>query len=850
MAQLPGLTTTMIPFMSMNNLQDVLNILDDMNPSKTVNLMKDIYKTLINMDRVLLLEGVNPNYQIESALASAESSIDMIEYLHPDKKAQISLLRDKVRNFITYYRTNVMMYVQGETFQDKRLTLTANLNEVSKETTCVAKFYNTCLSNVYKFQELMPKRKGENNLDKLPVFLKDILDGTDIQQKSVVAVSSLFDFNYYSKAKDNAKNLSTLLYIANNVTIKTLRDYIGVQDEVWCEYDLKRALDAMLVDGSHEVKNTIVDNHHKPVFKDVTFQEVKDLFEKRYLINTDNILKFLKEYNFIPTSKPELTDYDLRHYRITRQEYDSLEDYEKYIEAEVKRIVESRALYGDLLGLQVTLVTMLLQVGYWSFYREDMATRRDMLDLPFNTIGNGIIDNQIIPLDKFVLYGVDMLGSEVPEEVEEILQTWWVSYSPYYKLILNQTKLPGLLPHTMWTYTNEKYCFDTILKSLLRCGLTIHESITNRRRSDGKTGVSYSKFNKLLTFMVSKLSETQYSVSKNVNYEESNLKPAHIIIADCEKYAHSIHRTLESLLNTFINENVQIDDNTHLAVNSISALCHTVDSICKNTDLSLVDNDYQKWFKCNEFFSMDVNPANGHSLMTSVASDRFMLMAVYGHLYQLNEKNKIKDLVFDDISVVGTTLSSMIKSGASEMKKKQNNTLVNYIRDMNNQDLINNRYSIDVPMTLSACSKAKAEVANVIDTLQKRLKYLTDWNSNENIDNSKKSGYDYGYDDKPTFKESKRSYLSFIEQNCGREITGHIESGFKFRYGHTEVGTALYDIKSREKMIEPQKVADSDAKSYIDRTIQTFRTWYLNLEAKEFQLTNVDTPNDAVIPYF
>lgn len=151
MATIPGLNVSTLKHFQANELEDLHNLLSSMELSNTRGLMEEIDSTLEYMTKVLLLEGVNQDYDVLPYLRRGSEAIAQLIEDNPDN-FQLERVDKAFRQLVDFYTTDVLLNLKGDTQEEQTIFLLRNLKDNSVAREGYTKFYNTALYNAFRFQ--------------------------------------------------------------------------------------------------------------------------------------------------------------------------------------------------------------------------------------------------------------------------------------------------------------------------------------------------------------------------------------------------------------------------------------------------------------------------------------------------------------------------------------------------------------------------------------------------------------------------------------------------------------------------------------------------------------------------
>lgn len=445
----------------------------------------------------------------------------------------------------------------------------------------------------------------------------------------------------------------------------------------------------------------------------------------------------------------------------------------------------------------------------------------ELLDIPTNQL----IEPQSIEtgyiLDRFTMYNKDFLTEDVG--FKKILVKWWKFYAYYNSLVCTRTSLPGLTPslHNMFGYTARRgsdgkivtvsYHEENKFRELLKFAINIQ----NHYPSVGLRLPTYEECSELLNAFIKELSKGQYTEKQVINYKDTLIKPAKYIVdslklqyADINTLVNKLTPMLTSIDSTGVFEGVLNTVYTNLSI---------VDTVLNRSDWSMVDQNIQAWSSCNNFVED----------MVSIANERNYLIYIYNILSSLYERIRYKHEIFNNESLGIKQDNLSVYRIAKESEKQSLIGTVSYKTETG-------EVIVDLPKTLRLVSAKKAKIGNQIKVLKTRLNLITEY---ENAGSP------------PEFKYLKLEYKRFISNAISdNNKNSLITDALQLHYGHMELNKSLIDYEIRESKLEPVKIERSKVKPIIESTHERYQEWYIKVEAREFMLECLSSPEQMKIP--
>ena len=698
---------------------DILGLLlGHLDPTLSKSFLEELDATLIANTRILLLEGVNPNY---NAINSLETVKVLIESILPFYEQSESVVYEKLQSayekadkMVNYIKKYIMLEVEGDTPQDKEYAV---LEDFAKNSTVVKELstiYTPAVARVYNFRlDAKKSFKYENPMTGevqtlkhsfvIPQDFSSVLD-MDISLKYITLASSLLEFNSTSGRLKLLYLFTSIERLSVNALTKMLN--ISVEEARALNLDELRLL----------MYNTILM---------VAMHSYADL--NPYNKDTLNIpLEHLKNL------EDPFSGYNIENFIVHDQ---------------------------NLMNSNNEVVSALVNWWrYYCYYHYVLRTRTDLL---------GITSELHMQYGYHVLSGYQEQSDGTKKRV--------VKENPYDEA----TKF-----HTL-----TRFCYQMYLDS----------------HSKGISIPSAQTCNILVNEMIKALAEGQYGERKEINYNNTIIKPADVIINKLTQDVESLKDRVNNAINTAV-ANEELSEETYQSLSSILPWVNVVETILTTKDLDLVPQYTNEWACCNTL-GLDMN---------AICMDRNAMLYAKKVISSVYEKNQYRIDVFNDKNLgifEGMTVYSQSKAREPE-------TLLNFaVTTTPEGEKIPN-----LEFTHKYVSTALKEVKYVTEVLTKRLEVITTYED------------DYVNSDFKPIKEIYKSMITSLIVGLDESSTV-ITDALTFHYGHSELNKNLKEFKQRESKIEPIKIEQSRTKSMLESTIDRHKNWYLKLEAREFMLS-------------
>lgn len=693
------------------------DVLENVDQTLTASFLKELESTINANTRILLLEGVNPNY---NALVSLEALNTIITNLLPHYQKSEDSVYEKLldcqslaQQTLEYIKKYVMFDFGYETAEEKQYAILKDFDKHSTVIKELSTVYTPAVARVHKFR-----------------------------------------------------------------------------------IDAKKSIKTSKEKGAKSIKHTFI------IPQD--FSEVVEL---------DISLKYI-------TLAASLLEYSAPSTRLTLlQLFMMIERLSVVSMSQILKVDAETVRTFDMEDIRLAMYNLILVCAMDSFTMNNPYSK-DTLDIPVEQLRTQMDIDTGYCLDRFVTFEKDLLTED--EETVKTLVNWWRFYAYYQPILFKNTEIAGITPelHKEFGYdrkpVNVKYPNGQVLQEVHQNPYRVEHKFNelvrfavNMIANSQQIGIhmpTSRSCNIILNPMVKALAKGQVGERKQVNYKQTLVKPADVIINNVRENATAMKTKINQILN-IVNNSSAITPETYDYLSGLLPWANVVDTIVNTKDASLVPDNVEEWAVVNNL-GLD---------MQQICLDRQAMLHAREFIQEVHRKNKYRIDVFDD-SKLG------VKDGMtiySQSKAKEPETLYNYAVT---SDEYGNK-SPNLQITQRYVSLALKEVKHITNVLNKRLDLI--------------NTYEDDAEAKLDFRPLKIIYSSMISALIADldQSSTTISDALTFHYGHSELNKSVTDFKAREGRLEPVIIEQSRTKPMLEGTIDRHRNWYMKLESREFMLS-------------
>lgn len=785
MSVVAGLSTNVLKYVDNLHLETIKELLQNVEPTLTRKFLEELTLTINSMTTMFLLEGAHQNYNAKQSL---ETALAFIKYLQESTP--------ELEEYLEEYNKTISK-------SEPKVSLT--LLEIKVE-----KLLN------YINQYVMMSVAGETMEDKTLNILKNFEQNSSYEKSYAkyynTGLSNVFSFKskvgkslkYPTRSDGTTKHccvlpdkLDELLEEKDNFSryvalVASLIEYTSKDDALALVYQFMN-ISTLTIVKIAELFGTDTENARK-------------IIEGKYVDD----LRLHMRLNEVPeeqidtlTASSKLADIkkDMEKARFPMNPYKSI--------LEINAINE----------LQNHMVNLLLidSIHIFSTVNSEL---KELLDVPESQLRKPESLQTGYNLDRFIAFGKDLVSDDTTRRP---IQKWWRFYAHYNTLLINRTTLFGLTPnyHGAFNYyhpQNSATYFDDTKKFTELLKFTI--TMVNDAFSHGVKPPNQTDCSVVIDTMFKELAKGQYTTAQRVNYERSIIRPAVTIIEDLKSIHEDVTATL-GIISTRLSTSGLVDEAVSSSIKSVYDNMEVINFLLTTTDWTLIPPSISDWYSVNTYIPND---------MEIMLREYAQLIAIYNEIHVLYEELKYRHEVFDNKKLgLQSSEMSIYRIAKDEELRSIRGTI-----SFKNQD---GSVTTDLQKTFQAVTSFKNDVANKVIILRDRLDFIAEYENAYNSDNKE-------------FKDIRKNYSEFVEIVVGynTQTSSLINDAIQLHYGHMELNNSFSAYKARENRLEPVKIEQSKTKPIIESTHKRHQDWYKKIEAREFMLGCLSSPEYITKP--
>lgn len=205
MSAIVGLSTDILKYVNEDSRDTIIALMERLDPVFTKGFLKELKATIDSNTRVLLLEGANPQINLDFSLSSALTHLALMKdyYVETPYVRDIESIERSIGKLIEYVNTYVHLSIPGNSQEEVDTILLQDMKRSAKVEKAINAYYITPLSRVYNFAKQAKKSTKFPNPDSdtikhglvIPEDLSDLVDEKDLGLKYLTVIASLCDID-------------------------------------------------------------------------------------------------------------------------------------------------------------------------------------------------------------------------------------------------------------------------------------------------------------------------------------------------------------------------------------------------------------------------------------------------------------------------------------------------------------------------------------------------------------------------------------------------------------------------------------------------------------------------------
>lgn len=230
MSSIIGLSTAMLKYVNDESIKTIMSLMEKLDPAFTGGFIRELEQTLTANTRILLLEGANPQINVDYSLNTALTQLLFIKPYYKDTpyERDINRIEKQLMDIMSYIDKYVHMNFQTNGL-DMDTAILQDFKQHAEVKETANSYYITALSRVYTFAKDAKKStkfptKNSPTIKHnfvIPERLGDLIEENDLALKYLAVISSLTE----TRSKTSRTDLLHLFMYIDRITNNDLKPY-------------------------------------------------------------------------------------------------------------------------------------------------------------------------------------------------------------------------------------------------------------------------------------------------------------------------------------------------------------------------------------------------------------------------------------------------------------------------------------------------------------------------------------------------------------------------------------------------------------------------------------------------